>query len=294
MRLLAKFSADFTLVFGLGPLIIGYLSYNLLQTGARQEVLNQARLMMQAMLSARDYTTIDLKPLLEPMETRDRSFLPQSVPAFAAAENFKFLRSKFPDYAYKEAALNPTNPRNRALDWEADVINAFRNQNQLQQLTGERISATGPSLYLAQPIRAGHACMECHSLPSAAPAAMVDVYGRDNGFGWKEGDVIAAQIISVPESVPLQMANNEFRTMLIYLLLIFLASLVVLNLVLYYTIAKPAERLSALANRISLGELDVPELPVKGKDEIADLAESFNRMRRSLTTAMKMLGDQDT
>ena len=82
--------------------------------------------------------------------------------------------------------------------------------------------------------------------------------------------------------------------MLTYLLLIFLASLVVLNLVLYYTIAKPAARLSALANRISLGELDVPELPVRGKDEIADLAESFNRMRRSLVTAMKMLGDQDT
>src|SRR5277367_5438109 len=175
MRLLAKFSAVFTLVFGLGSIIIGYLSYNLLQAGARQEVLNQAPLLMQAMLSARDYTTIDLKPLLEPMESRDRSFLPQSVPAFAAAENFKFLRTKFPDYAYKEAALNPTNPRNRALDWEADVINAFRNQSQLQQLTGERVSATGPALYLAQPIRAGHACMECHSLPGEAPPAMVAV-----------------------------------------------------------------------------------------------------------------------
>ena len=155
------------------------------------------------------------------------------------------------------------------------------------------MSATGQSLYLAQPIRAGHACMECHSLPAQAPAAMIEAYGRDNGFGWKEGDVIAAQIISVPESLPLQMANTEFRAMLIYLLLIFLASLLVLNLVLYYTIAKPAERLSAMANRISLGELDVPELPVKGKDEIADLAESFNRMRRSLVTAMKMLGDEE-
>ena len=57
MRLLIKFSAVFTAVFGLGSIIIGYLSYNLLQDGARQEVLNQARLMMQAMLSARDYTS---------------------------------------------------------------------------------------------------------------------------------------------------------------------------------------------------------------------------------------------
>ena len=35
-----------------------------------------------------------------------------------------------------------------------------------------------------------------------------------------------------------------------------------------------------MANRISLGELDVPELPVKGGDEIADLAGAFNRMRK--------------
>jgi protein-histidine pros-kinase len=33
----------------------------------------------------------------------------------------------------------------------------------------------------------------------------------------------------------------------------------------------------------------VPELPVKGKDEISVLADSFNRMRRSFERAMKML-----
>jgi HAMP domain-containing protein len=46
-----------------------------------------------------------------------------------------------------------------------------------------------------------------------------------------------------------------------------------------------------MADKISLGQFDVPELPVRGKDEIARLAGSFNRMRRSLVTAMRMLGD---
>ena len=104
--------------------------------------------------------------------------------------------------------------------------------------------------------------------------------------------VLAAQIISLPLSVPLEIARTEFRTVLIYLAIIFLGSLAVLNAVLYFTIAKPAARLSDMANRISLGDLEVPELPVKGGDEIADLAGAFNRMRRSLVTAMKMIGDQ--
>ncbi len=291
MRLLVKFSAIFTLVFGIGVAIIGGLTYRMLADGAHSQVLAQAQLMMQAMSSVRKYTTVQVLPLLAPEEARTHTFLPQTVPAYAATENFGYLRAQFPDYSYKEATLNPTNPRDRAVDWEADVVMAFRNQPNLKQLSGERDSATGRSLFFAQPIRAGGPCLECHSLPDVAPPAMVARYGSSNGFGWKEGEIIAAQVISLPLSVPLAIARNEFRTLLLYLGIVFLGSLVVLNAVLYFTIAKPAARLSDMANRISLGELDVPELPVKGGDEIADLAGAFNRMRRSLVTAMKMLDD---
>ena len=44
-----------------------------------------------------------------------------------------------PTTAYKEATLNPTNPRNRAADWEADVVNVFR----ADTLPGSRPSASG-------------------------------------------------------------------------------------------------------------------------------------------------------
>jgi HAMP domain-containing protein len=292
MRLLLKFSAIFTLVFGIGVAIIGALTYRMLEDGAHAQVLAEAQLMMQAMSSVRKYTTVQLLPLLQREEERTHTFLPQTVPGYAATENFGYLRTQFPDYSYKEATLNPTNLRDRAVDWEADIVYAFRNTPNLQKLSGERDSATGRSLYFAQPIRATGACLECHSTPDVAPAAMLARYGSSNGFGWKEGEIVAAQVIAVPLSVPLEMARSEFRTVLLYLGIIFLGSLAVLNAVLYFTIAKPAARLSDMANRISLGELDVPELPVKGGDEIADLAGAFNRMRRSLVTAMKMIGDQ--
>jgi protein-histidine pros-kinase len=291
MRLLVKFSAIFTLVFGIGVAIIGALTYRMLEEGAHAQVLAQAQLMMQAMSSVRKYTTVQLLPLLEAEEERTHTFLPQTVPGYAATENFGYLRGQFPDYSYKEATLNPTNPRDRAVDWEADVVNAFRNDGSLRQLSGERDAAVGKSLFFAQPIRATAPCLKCHSTPDVAPPAMLARYGSGNGFGWKEGEVIAAQVISLPLSVPLEIARKEFRTLLIYLGIVFLGSLVVLNAVLYFTIAKPAARLSDMANRISLGDLEVPELPVKGGDEIADLAGAFNRMRRSLVAAMKMIGD---
>ena len=113
MKLLAKFTLVFLVVFGAGGLFASYLSYRFLQDDARDQVLQQARLMMETMLSARNYTTLQIKPLLVVQQEHQRSFLPQTVPAYAATESFNYLRQKYPEYAYKEATLNPTNPRDR-------------------------------------------------------------------------------------------------------------------------------------------------------------------------------------
>ncbi len=254
MRLLVKFSVIRPLVFCAGVAVIGWLSYGLMQADARAQVLNQAQLMMQAARSVRDYTSLQVKPLLAPDEKRDNTFLPQTVPAYAATENFTTCMRAFPTTPTRKLKLT-TNPRDRAVDWEADILNAFRDKPQLQELTGEREASTGPSLFFARPMRAARECMECHSEPRNAPAAMIERYGSSNGFGWQQGSVIAAQIVSVPMAVPLRMARDGFRTQLIYLFAILLVSLVVLNLVLYFTIARPVARLSDMADRISLGQI---------------------------------------
>ena len=289
MRLLAKFSLIFTLVFGAGLAGACYVSNWFLQQIAREQVVQQARLMMETILSSRDYTVKQIVPLLEAEQARERVFLPQTVPAFAATESFNYLRARYPDYEYKEATLNPTNLRDRAVDWEADIVNQFRNHAEKTELVGERDAATGRSLFLARPIKATTPCLECHDRPKGAPAAMIRRYGPVNGFGWKNGEIVGSQIISVPMAVPIRMADKSFQALAIYMGVAFLLTLIVLDLVLVFTITRPAARLSSMADRISLGDFDVPELPVKGKDEISVLADSFNRMRRSFEKAMKML-----
>ena len=293
MKLLAKFNLVFILVFGSGLAVAGFLSYRFLRENARAQVLQDAHLMMETMRSARNYTTVQVKPLLERVQARDRSFLPQTVPAYAATETFNYLRARYPDYAYKEASLNPTNPRDRAVDWEADLINTFRNHADRKILTGERDTPEGASLFLAQPITADPPCLSCHDRADDAPPAMVRRYGRDNGFGWKRGEIVGAQIVSVPMALPAGMAEKAFHAVLLYLALIFVVSLVLLDVLLLFTIVRPVSNLSRMADQISLGKLDSPELPVTGKDEISVLAGSFNRMRRSLVSALKLLDSQE-
>jgi protein-histidine pros-kinase len=229
-----------------------------------------------------------VKPHLE--DKLDKEFLPQTVPAYAATEALSEVRKKYPDYSYKEATLNPTNPRNRAVEWETDVVNAFRARAELKELTGERVTPTGRSMYVARPIKIGNpACLACHSVPAAAPASMLKLYGSNNGFGWKHNEIIGAQVVSVPMTLPVENANRAFITFMLSLAAVFVAVFVALNLMLSWIIIRPIANMSAAADKVSIGNFDIPEFSEQGKDEVSVLAASFNRMRRSLQQAMKLI-----
>jgi hypothetical protein len=280
MKLL-KFNLFFLPLVALCLAAVGYTARNLFQKNAKDEVMDNAQLMMDTASSSRTYTTRQVAPLLQrkdfklqqaiadfqksfgeiptdpepvapkdvkytsakkayllgqerilqaqkqlidslrnkPEQFIDTEFHAQSVPAFAATEIFNYLREKYPEYSYKEAALNPTNPRDRSTDWEADIINQFRNNAEQKDLKGNRDTATGKALWYARPLKVNNeSCLKCHNTPNDAPPEMLKQYGLANGFGWKLNEIIGAQIITVPVAIPLSEAETSFRSLSLWLL----------------------------------------------------------------------------
>lgn len=209
MRLTIKYHLVLIAVLLIGLFIIGMTSYTILQRHAREEVLKQASVLMEAALAMRRYTISEIKPLLALQNKRN--FLPQSVPSYAATQNFKALRDTLPEYRYKEATLNPTNPRDRATDWESDIIQEFRNNTDAKHVTLVRDTPLGATLYYARPIRIkNQGCLTCHGMIDDAPKTMIALYGPANGFGWKMDEVVGSQVVSVPLSLPVERANETF------------------------------------------------------------------------------------
>lgn len=288
MKLLAKFNLVYLVVMGLGIALSGYIARNLLQNNAQQEVVESARMLMEKALAVRNYTNTQIKPLLATQMATE--FLPQTVPSYSATEVLNTLLANHPEFAYKEATLNPTNPRDRATSWEVDIVGQFRSSAKLEEAVGTRDTPAGPSLYIARPLRiTDPACLACHSSVEAAPATMVAKYGPANGFGWNLNEIIGAQIVSVPLGVPLQRADQAFKVFITSLVGVFVAVGIVLNLMIWLLVVRPVTQLSALADRVSQGDLDAPEFTTRSRDEIATLSDSFSRMRTSVVQAMKLL-----
>ena len=289
MGLRAKFNLLMLVIAAVGVALFALAAEPLVNAVAREEVLQSSRIMMESAAGARKYTSEQIAPILKPQI--GEHFYPQSVSAYAAKRNFDVIHEKFPDYMYREAALNPSNPQDRATDWEADIINDFRAHPDKKEISIQRATATGPMLELARPLVNKPACMECHNTAATAPASMVALYGDQNGFGWKPGEIIGAQIVSVPMSASAVRAEHIRKLFLLpfigFLALLFIS----MNVLLHFVVIRPMEKIAENAEAVSMGKIDTPEFHTGRHDQIGRLAASFNRMHRSLVEAFRMLGE---
>jgi HAMP domain-containing protein len=284
MKLLLKVNVVLIVVFLLALALSHQIAARLLQENARGEIEDRARFIMESTTAVRSYTSAQISPIL----SMHSEFLPQSIAAYSAVEYFTNLRQKYPDYAYKEALLNPTNPRDRAVNWEVRVVNQFRDSSDTGELIGERESASGKTLYLARPLEIrDEQCLACHGRAADAPPSVLARYGSRNGFGWQVGDVIGARIVSVPFETLLGRTNATLRGFVYMLVGTFVCLFLAINILLVTLVTRPIRKLAAHANEVSLGNLNAPDFRAGSSDEIAALGLSFNRLRTSLEIALK-------
>ena len=288
MNLTTKINLILSATFLLGLSVIGVNSYLLTEDSALQQVTDQAELIMLEALAVRSYTVNEIRPLLN--QNNDGKFHPQTVPAYSATQTANLLRQSRPNYGYKEAVFNPTNPRDKATPAEEQIIKQFIADPDLIKLVGSQEIDDVKTLYIAYPIRIiNPKCLACHSTPEQAPAAMRKIYGDTGGYGWKLNEVVGTQMVVVPYSLPAELARKTFYSFLISLAAIFLVLFLVINITIRKLVLKPVSRLTRMADEVSKGNLKSAEIKVTGKDELAEMSAAFNRMRRNVIKIVQLV-----
>ena len=126
------------------------LSYRFVQDSAVDEIEESIRLLRANALAVRSYTLTNIDPLLA--DDNDILFLPETVTSFAARSVFANVQQHFPEFSYKEAALNPTNPADLPTPLEKDLIDRFRADPSLEQLSAVVDREDGRFLTVAFPL----------------------------------------------------------------------------------------------------------------------------------------------
>jgi HAMP domain-containing protein len=295
LNLEAKFNVFLTIVFIVGSIVSGSLLFNVLEQNAEKEVVNKAELIVQTMNSVRDYTSSNILPLLSQRVETEQAFIPEIIPAFSATEVFQKLRKNedYRSFFYKEATLNPTNLRDKVDSFESKLVERFRNEAGTKELSGFRDLPGGKIFYFAHPLAIKkETCLRCHSTPDRAPKSQINTYGSENGFGWKLGEIVAAQVISVPAEEVFNNAQDALKLIMAVLIGTFAAILLTVNYLLRKAVIRPIRNMARTAESVSLGDME-SEFEHKSQDEIGLLAAAFNRMKSSLEISMNLLNRKE-
>ncbi len=291
IKLGTKFNLILLLVFVCGVSISGLALSRVLQQRAQDEVTSKALALIETMTAVRSYTSTHIDPLLAPKLETESEFLAETVPAYAATEVFHNLRKNagYKNFFYKEATLNPTNLRDKADNFEAKIVERFRQESAIKEISDFRSLPNGRVFYIARPLAiTKDSCLRCHSTPEVAPKSQLATYGTENGFGWKLNEIVAAQIISVPAEEVFTSVRQSLSLVMVILIGIFALVILIINLLLNQSIIQPLRKMARLAKEVSTGKTN-DDFEQVSNDEIGILASSFNRMKSSLEIAMDML-----
>jgi len=261
--------------------------YGLLRFEGLKEAERQSRVLLASATGLRDYTSAQVLPSLAASSATN--FHEVTVPSFAAETVFRSISGKDAGYTYRESALNPTNPQDRATPFEVDLVRRFQAKHELNEVTGLTTVGGEPAFYLAHPFRiTDPQCLACHSTPAAAPPAMLAKYGSSNGFNWHMGETVGVQLLTVPVAIQFQGT--------LQLVILLSTGLLVIFVVAYFALARALDTALVLPLRALAGAADAAsrsdgsgELPKGGAREVADLSAAIDRLRTSLRLALERL-----
>ncbi|MEY4352350.1 MAG: hypothetical protein RLZZ609_591 [Cyanobacteriota bacterium] len=276
-------------------IVLSLLNF-LLQGQAISRINQQSNLIMDSMLAVREYTSQHVNPIVAPMNNNNVEFMPEAVPSYSATTVFSFLKNNpnYSNYSYREATLNPTNLKDKADSTESEIIQEFRANPTMKLKTGERQTPVGSFHYIARPIKVSkQSCLACHSDPALAPKSQLLTYGKNNGFGWKLGETIGAQIVTVPVDAIYTSKRNSLLSLSSLVGLSFLGVGLATLILLQKLILRPIRLMSARADEASIHPEAIEFAEKSRPDEIGSIARSLERMKQSLIISMRMLKEKN-
>lgn len=203
-----RFSLMLIIIYIISLPIISTVTYLILKQNAIRDAYNAGKLHLSTMEATKHYVADKLRPVLQ-REMPGRFIVEGMSRSYVAGNIAETVHQELPQYKYKNASLNPRNPKNKADEFEAGIINKFRENKELKEWRSFRSGPDGKYYVIARvgaPFSAD--CLRCHGDPAAAPEELIKRYGPTAGLNMIPGDIVDAIVVYIPIHVPLDSAKK--------------------------------------------------------------------------------------
>ncbi len=245
-----------------------------------REARNRSEMVLNFTHANRNYVKKQLRPVVE--KITDKMIFEAMSSTFATRNVIEIFNEQMPEYIYKQATTNPLNPLDKTNTFEQELIDHFKENEKLEELTGYTKIGDEERFYLARPIKVEASCLDCHGNPANVRKEIVQRYGTENGYWWQVGDIISALMIYVPT----QDLRAGFSSTLQTLWGTFVALIVMVSLLIYFwfgkLVGRRLKRVAHVMSRTAANPGEQAEIRDKSKDEIGIVATAFNQMSASL------------
>jgi methyl-accepting chemotaxis protein len=264
------------LIMGLGGLKFNSLQKTLIE----KEAQNRSEIVLNFAEASRDYVQKSLQPEVE--KVTDKMILEAMSPVHVTRSIFENFNEKMPEYSYKQSSTNPLNQANKANKFEEQIIKQFKDNPNLEKLTGYTKRNNQDNYYVALPSVVEDSCLKCHGSPAAAPPEIINTYGTNSGFGWQVGDINSATMVYIPTKdlqASLALTSNN-----IWLIFVTIALLVGVMIYISFNqlIGVRLHRIATVIRRKASDPLLDLKVLDNNKDELGTVAIAFNTMSTSL------------
>ncbi len=289
MGIRSKFTIIIVLFSLVSSLILGYSNYRFSRQAALNEAKDKGLLLFNYIQSSKDFFRKHQRPLIADLLVDKERFYPEIMSGFVVQRmEYDIFKRRNTGFEFKQATLDPLWPDNKANNDEKQLIDYFTKNPDTGKREGTMMRKGQEFFYIAEPVSVNKKfCLKCHSDPAMAPQDQKDIYGTENGYNWKLGDIVGVSIVYI--SVSEAIANAKKNAM--YLFVIGSSFLLITILCIWFFLDKkivtPITKLSNLAEDISIGKNLDQRIVISSDDEVGTLAASINRLQNSVRLLLK-------
>lgn len=266
------------------------LSVPLVYFTTQQQVFAAAHkelsLLVDMVKSVREYVIKDLRPDLVEAGLYHSPGVSSVVTAGLVAGHFQ---KKQPDYYIKISSDNPLNPKNKPEPLEQKLIQHYRDNRDEESIVESGVIQGKSFLVSSRPSVAKPGCLQCHGRPAEAPEPVTLKYGTRQGYHYNVGEVVGVTSVGVPLQDVYQLVLKRSLIAMGILTFMFALIAIIISAIVKRSIIAPVVAITGLATALSKGDLQHTIKQEQNSVELSELAKAFERLRLSISAAMKRL-----